>query len=222
MVIRNSQLHLCQTTPLWCHTYRIQPCTPHIRAPHISNATAVTGRLEHLPYATAIMTPLSPCPFPLAVVAQNLNTLTMHIDLATWVYVWAPVEVDFATTGPEAATVYALCPQSPSVVTNTTASNSVFIDANVASTITVTSKTSTSVFIQTPGGEKARAAVARCFVFDVCPDVPCPPPDTATAHLISPARCCLCAHSRLHLADTHALHLAGKISGSQTLVGQGL
>lgn len=104
--------------------------------------------------------------------AQILNTLTMHIDLATWVYVYAPVAVEFSTIGPNGAAVYVIAPMSPSTSTNTTASGSVSIDAAVASTVTLTSKSAASVFIATPrkSREKHHKISKLCQVscVDVC------------------------------------------------------
>lgn len=75
----------------------------------------------------------------------------MHVDLATYVYVYAPVAVDLSTIGPSGAFIYVVAPMSPAITTNATSAASININAAVASTVTLNSKSIISALIATPG-----------------------------------------------------------------------
>lgn len=79
------------------------------------------------------------------IVGSLLNTLNLVIPLATYVYVHAPVGVQFSTNGPDGATVDLIAPISPFTVTNTTAAVAVNIDAAIATTVTLTAEHATGV-----------------------------------------------------------------------------
>lgn len=130
-----------------------------------------------LTFYTCDYTLIAPTPpNHLAVLAQTLSTLTMYTEMATYVYVYAPVGVELSTIGPSGAFIYVVAPISPSIVTNATTAASVNINAAVASTVSLNSKSIVSALVSTPGEARGRL-VGDLYYYD-CGSVKslnCPP-----------------------------------------------